>query len=113
MAPVTSLTKGESKELVGRTVTYSPSNFRTGKTSFGVKGYTRRTLTEDEFLTQNKLPLAKIGVARQRVVAIEVHGRDEDVADQFGAWVYSVNNNVNIVAFGGVFFELKRATDVK
>jgi hypothetical protein len=113
MAPVTALTSRESKALVGRKVNYSPSSFRSGGVSSPVKGYTRRTLTEDDFLTQNKLPLAKLGVAVPRVVEIAVDGADGSVADQFGAWVYPVSKDVNVVAFKGVYFELKRVVSSK
>jgi hypothetical protein len=103
MAPVTALTVQESKELVGRAVTYSATSFHTGNVHFRVKSYTSRTMSKDEFFTQNKLSLSKLGVSSSRVTELAVIGADQGVADQFGAWVYPVTSGLCIVSFQGVF----------
>lgn len=109
MAPVTALTSVDAKAIVGSTVTYSPSNVRYGKTFHAVRKYTRRVLTADEFLIENRLALGKIGVTGPKVIELTAEGVNESMADQFGTFLYIVKDDVVVVAFNGVYFELRRA----
>ena len=108
MGPVTALTSAESKAMIGRKITYNASSFECGNISFAIKGYTRKALTDEEFLNQNRLPLAKIGTASSHVIELSAEGTDRNIADEFGAWVYCVRSDRIVVAFKGVYFELNR-----
>ena len=110
---VAALTEAQAKALIGRIVKYDSADMNNGIDHFRVKEYHRRTMTDEEFLTENKVAPRKLNLTGRRIIEISVEGKDRDIADQFGTGIYPLDKNRLVVVYGGVAFELRRTTAVK
>lgn len=108
MAPVTALSTGEANGLVGLSLHYGPTEMTAAHHRYSVKSYQQRELSEDDFLAENKVPLRRLGISRNRLREISVEGAQYTIADRLGSVVYVVDRQTIVLAYRGVFLQARK-----
>jgi hypothetical protein len=109
-ADITALSMDEAKALIGRRLTFAPRELDNGQARFVAKQYQTRVITSEQFLIENKVNLARLGVADDRITEVLIEGRDEWINDRLGAgMIYVTPNHHVIVAYRGFYFALSKA----
>lgn len=74
-AYITALSMDEAKALIGRRLTFTPRELDNGQERFVVKQYQTRVITSEQFLIENKVKLARLGVADDRIAEVSIEPR--------------------------------------
>jgi len=105
---VSAITREEAATYLGTPVGYAASRAAFGSGYLDSPSYRKRVVSGGNFLQENRIPLAQLGVHRPRVTEVTVADRSGRMWRGLGNLFYVRDANHLIVLVKGMYLELSR-----
>lgn len=107
--PIYALSDDEIKSYIGKKLSITTSKVSFEKNSYIDPNFKEHTLSDNEFILENKLSLKDLGINAESIKKIDVATKDGSLWNSFGNSFILKDSNTIIILWDGIFFELNKS----